>query len=77
MITFTSRLRSAISNGPTSPTNIGKVTADEKNIASGTEKWNGETQADRLVDPGELSVWEDAQGGRGRHLGLFSTTFLM
>ena len=29
------------------------------------------------VHPGELSFEEDVAGGLGRHLGLFSTTFLM
>lgn len=33
--------------------------------------------ADRQLEPGELSFAEDTSGGLGRHLGLFSTTFLM
>ena len=33
--------------------------------------------AHRAVQPGELTLEEDAAGGMGRHLGLFSTTFLM
>ena len=33
--------------------------------------------ADHAVQPGELSLEEDTAGGMGRHLGLFSTTFLM
>lgn len=33
--------------------------------------------AHRTVQPGELTLEEDAAGGMGRHLGLFSTTFLM
>ena len=36
-----------------------------------------EPAADRLVAPGELTFEEDTMGGLGRHLGLFSTTFLM
>ncbi len=31
----------------------------------------------RLLEPGELSLADDTSGGLGRHLGLFSTTFLM
>ena len=33
--------------------------------------------ADNLLKPGELSYAEVNAGGLGRHLGLFSTTFLM
>ncbi|KUJ19016.1 amino acid transporter [Mollisia scopiformis] len=33
--------------------------------------------AERLLEPGELSFAEDTSGGMGRHLGLFSTTFLI
>lgn len=33
--------------------------------------------ADLMLEPGELSFAEDTSGGMGRHLGLFSTTFLM
>lgn len=36
-----------------------------------------EPDADAIVQPGELSFEEDTSGGLGRHLGLFSTTFLM
>lgn len=36
-----------------------------------------EPDADHLVAPGHLSFEEDTVGGLGRHLGLFSTTFLM
>ncbi|KAE8447040.1 hypothetical protein EG329_011175 [Mollisiaceae sp. DMI_Dod_QoI] len=31
----------------------------------------------RLLEPGELSLADDTSGGLGRHLGLFSTTFLI
>jgi hypothetical protein len=31
----------------------------------------------QTIQPGELSLEESANGGMGRHLGLFSTTFLM
>ncbi|SLM34620.1 high affinity methionine permease [Lasallia pustulata] len=33
--------------------------------------------AHRAVQPGELTLEEDTAGGLGRHLGLFSTTFLI
>lgn len=33
--------------------------------------------ADNLLQPGELSYAEVTAGGLGRHLGLFSTTFLI
>lgn len=33
--------------------------------------------ASPVILPGELSLEEDTSGGLGRHLGLFSTTFLM
>lgn len=33
--------------------------------------------AHRAAQPGELTLEEDTAGGMGRHLGLFSTTFLM
>jgi hypothetical protein len=36
-----------------------------------------EPEADRVLEPGELTFEEDTAGGMGRHLGLFSTTFLM
>ena len=37
-----------------------------------------ETAADDVAPAvGELALEEDAAGGLGRHLGLFSTTFLM
>lgn len=32
---------------------------------------------DKSLEAGELSLEEDAAGGMGRHLGLFSTTLLM
>jgi len=39
--------------------------------------YEGEPDADRIVEPGTLSFDEDTRGGLGRHLGLFSTTFLI
>lgn len=32
---------------------------------------------DKSLEAGELSLEEDAAGGMGRHLGVFSTTLLM
>ncbi|KAI9852358.1 MAG: hypothetical protein M1830_006800, partial [Pleopsidium flavum] len=37
---------------------------------------DGELTKPDAVRPGSLSLKEDAAGGLGRHLGLFSTTFL-
>lgn len=36
-----------------------------------------ELDAVHTIQPGDLSLEEDTAGGLGRHLGLFSTTFLM
>lgn len=46
------------------------------------QKYGGATtddaaEADDILNPGELSFEEDTAGGLGRHLGLWSTTFLM
>ncbi|KAF2671184.1 high affinity methionine permease [Microthyrium microscopicum] len=66
--------------GPSSP-----IYDDATKQARGTEiyesdkQWtsNVEPEADKIVKPGELSFEEDTSGGLGRHLGLFSTTFLI
>lgn len=56
----------------------------EKHATSVLSGWpemisNGERQVDeaRNIPPGDLKPEEDAAGGLGRHLGLFSTTLLM
>ena len=36
-----------------------------------------EFDPDHSVQPGDLTLEQDTAGGLGRHLGLFSTTFLM
>lgn len=36
-----------------------------------------EFDADHIVQPGDLTLEQDTAGGLGRHLGLFSTTFLI
>lgn len=46
------------------------------------QKYGGATtdkaaESDEILNPGELSFDEDTAGGLGRHLGLWSTTFLM
>ena len=53
----------------------------EKEVAEDTSPKADEhvalSDADNLIQPGELSYAEVTAGGLGRHLGLFSTTFLM
>lgn len=48
---------------------------------SGNDTYNQngveEPVADAVNQPGELTFAEDTAGGMGRHLGLFSCTFLM
>ncbi len=39
--------------------------------------WKGKVDEARNIQPGNLKLEEDAAGGLGRHLGLFSTTLLM
>lgn len=41
-----------------------------------SDGWDGKVEA-RNIQPGNLDLEEDAAGGLGRHLGLFSTTLLM
>lgn len=43
----------------------------------GGPKADEPAEADATLQPGELSFEEDTAGGLGRHLGLWSTTFLM
>lgn len=49
----------------------------EGGLTSGHNGVDHEHAADKIVKPGELTFEEDTAGGLGRHLGLFSTTFLM
>ena len=53
--------------------------ADDSSGDNGIVRDDSQLAADahRAVQPGELTLEEDAAGGLGRHLGLFSTTFLM
>lgn len=48
---------------------------DEKPPVDGDKEV--EFDADHTVQPGDLTLEQDTAGGLGRHLGLFSTTFLM
>jgi hypothetical protein len=63
----------ALSESPSSPTEKGVYITEEPedDTASSTGFIPKDAQA------GELSLDETASGGLGRHLGLFSTTFLM
>ena len=63
-----------------------RPSAEEKSVSndvrqipseSSTDGQEEETVVNTTVQPGELSFEEDTAGGLGRHLGLFSTTFLM
>lgn len=62
------------------------IAEDSKNVMPHNEKGfvaseipenNDEPEADALLRPSELSFEQVTAGGLGRHLGLFSTTFLM
>ncbi|KAI9779294.1 MAG: hypothetical protein M1835_004739 [Candelina submexicana] len=50
---------------------------DQKKAAEGQEVPQAVLEADRLAQPGELTFEENTAGGMQRHLGLFSTTFLI
>ncbi len=54
--------------------NIDLMIRDKSPSQDGEDEKLGD---ERLLEPGELSFAEDTSGGLGRHLGLFSTTFLM
>ena len=58
------------------------VTADnspsEKDgVVTTEERAPDNVVTDHILQPGELSIEDDVAGGLGRHLGLYSTTFLM
>lgn len=63
------------------PLDLGSPAADQpantKGVLRESVREDGEPKADQDVNPGELTFEEDTRGGLGRHLGLFSTTFLM
>jgi hypothetical protein len=46
-------------------------------VANEIPRNSDEPEADALLRPGEMSFEQATAGGLGRHLGLFSTTFLM
>ncbi len=51
--------------------------SDQEKAADSLEVPQAVLEADRLAQPGELNFEENTAGGMQRHLGLFSTTFLM
>lgn len=79
---ITTRLRSIFqSNAKSEDANItaarNDVSSNDKALFRDSESADAELEADKLLEPGELSFEEDTRGGLGRHLGLVSTTFLM
>lgn len=52
------------------------VSSDEQQKYGGVTT-NDVPEADAILHPGELNFDEATAGGLGRHLGLWSTTFLM
>lgn len=79
-MSFGTRLRSAFQFGKQGPsTSTGDAERDSQSSSKSGRRdedlvTNGDVPA---LQPGELSFDEDTRGGMGRHLGLFSTTFLM
>ena len=55
-------------------TNIGEISSRQE---TPPEKEAVVGASPEILQPGELSLEEDTAGGLGRHLGLFSTTFLI
>lgn len=61
------------------------LSSDEKSPVEGSSSDDAtsadvqglEVDARRTPQPGDLTLEQDTAGGLGRHLGLFSTTFLM
>ncbi|KAI9722681.1 MAG: hypothetical protein M1812_001612 [Candelaria pacifica] len=51
--------------------------SDQEKAAGGLDVHQAVLEADRLAQPGELTFEENTAGGMQRHLGLFSTTFLI
>lgn len=50
---------------------------EEGLVSSQSRRSSEEPEADAIVGPGEVSFEQATAGGLGRHLGLWSTTFLM
>jgi len=74
---ISNRIRSIFKDG--GEKNVTTFQFDNERTISESSSGNrdGEPLADQIIEPGGLSFEEDVSGGMGRHLGLFSTTFLM
>jgi hypothetical protein len=78
----TTRLRSIFQSGSKGEdVNATAVRSDvssaDKALFRDSNSGEADMEAEKILEPGELSFDEDTRGGMGRHLGLISTTFLM
>lgn len=64
------------STSVTPSADVTPVSSDEQQKYGGVTT-NDVPEADAILHPGELNFDEATAGGLGRHLGLWSTTFLM
>jgi hypothetical protein len=53
------------------------VSASEDAKSPSSDSFGAQHESEDNAEAGELKFDESTQGGLGRHLGLFSTTFLM
>jgi hypothetical protein len=53
------------------------ASSSNKALFRDSDSGEADMEAEKILEPGELSFDEDTRGGMGRHLGLTSTTFLM
>jgi solute carrier family 7 (L-type amino acid transporter), member 9/15 len=79
---ITTRLRSIFQSGSSEgESDVTAVRSDasfgDKALFRDSDSGEADMEADKILEPGELSFDEDTRGGMGRHLGLTSTTFLM
>ncbi|KAH8748838.1 high affinity methionine permease [Hyaloscypha finlandica] len=51
------------------------VSSQDKTLFHDSDSGGADMEAEKILEPGELSFDEDTRGGLGRHLGLTSTTF--
>ncbi|KIP03101.1 hypothetical protein PHLGIDRAFT_26278 [Phlebiopsis gigantea 11061_1 CR5-6] len=56
---------------------VADTSQDNKSVSSGGGKGTAEVEESEATSPGALSLEEDAAGGLGRHLGVFSCTMLI
>lgn len=79
MSKLTAPLHNIFSHRKNSATPSADVTPASSDVQQnyGGAKAGEVAEADAILRPGELSFDEDTAGGLGRHLGLWSTTFLM